>query len=495
MIFNNQFERNWSNGVLLHGTYNPFEHDRNNDGFMDHPQGHSFIGMNRWKHSNDRGLRLQLVAKATYIKKIGGQLAFSHGSPNHNHDKPSFWGMYTKTNRWEGWAKLGKVFEKKPWKSIGSQIKFSYHDQITELGLNTSNAQQASYYYNVAYQSILNNTNHSFQTGSSLQADVYTESLNSVSYDRTEIVPGAFFEYTFKHLEKVTLVTGFRGDFHNHYGFFVTPKIHARYAPNDNLVFRIGGGRGQRTANIIAENIGVLASSREIIIEGDESEKPYGLMAEVAWNVGLNMTRSFTWGYRNGAISLDFYRTDFQNQIVVDLDQNPQEAHFYNLSGKSYSNSFQVQFDYELVTRLDVRMAYRWFDVRTTIDGSLLNKPLLAKHRAFLNAAYETRNHWKFDATVNWQGEKRIPNTALNPEKFRLKDRSPSFVLANCQISKTWHEKFDVYVGVENLLNYSQQNPILSSDNPFGDYFDSSLIWGPVFGRNIYGGIRYRLKK
>ena len=141
-----------------------------------------------------------------------------------------------------------------------------------------------------------------------------------------------------------------------------------------------------------------------------------------------------------------------------------------------------------------MRVAYRWFDVKTTFNGQLLEKPLISAHRAFLNLGYETRSYWKFDATFNWQGEKRIPFTGSNPEAFQLDTRSPDFVLLNAQISKLWAEKFEIYVGAENLLDFRQNNPILSSDDPNSPFFDSSLVWGPIFGRNIYAGFRYKLK-
>jgi outer membrane receptor for ferrienterochelin and colicin len=291
------------------------------------------------------------------------------------------------------------------------------------------------------------------------------------------------------------MVTGIRGDYHNYYGFFVTPRIHTRFAISELTVLRASAGRGQRTANILAENNGLFASSRQIQIEGDGSDRPYGLDPEVAWNYGVNLTQYFELDYRNGTLSFDFYRTDFQNQIVVDLDQSPQAAVFYNLDGESYSNSFQVQLDYELIKRLDARIAYRWFDVWTTYDDVLRRKPLIAQNRAFMNLAYESRNHWKYDLTVNWQGEKRIPDTQSNPEGFQLDQQSPDFVLINAQISKAWNEgKFEVYMGVENLLNYAQDIPILAADQPFGSFFDSSMVWGPIFGRNTYMGLRYRLK-
>ena len=179
---------------------------------------------------------------------------------------------------------------------------------------------------------------------------------------------------------------------------------------------------------------------------------------------------------------------------MADLDRDPQQVVFYNLEGESYSNSFQGQVDYELVKRFDVRLAYRWFDVKTTYDGDLRLKPLLSRHRFFINLAYESRKYWKVDYTMNWQGKKRIPDTYNNPEPYRLSEYSPGFPVMNLQVSKTWLEKLNVYVGVENLLNYTQKDPILASEDPFGPYFDSSMAWGPIFGRNIYAGIRYSIK-
>jgi len=123
----------------------------------------------------------------------------------------------------------------------------------------------------------------------------------------------------------------------------------------------------------------------------------------------------------------------------------------------------------------------------------LLQKQLTAPHRAFINIGYETEKNWNFDFTLNWVGEQRIASTASNPDGFRLAEKSPSYFLANAQISKKWNDKFSTYIGGENIFNFRMDQPILDSDNPFGDNFDSSLIWAPIFGRNIYIGLRYSL--
>jgi len=481
----------WSTGLLLHSKNNSFKHDQNMDGFLDNPLSTYYIGLNRWKYQNPNGLEAQLGVKGTFIESTGGQLKFN---PETDAMTTNYWGMRMNVNRYEGWAKIGKVFKDFPGGSVGLQLSWTTHQQNSYFGLNSYNADQNMAYANLLYQGIIGNTNHKFRTGASFQYDKYNEHFNDTVFKRNEMVPGAYFEYTYSHLEKFSVVAGLRADYHNVYGAFVTPRLHLRYAITEKTVLRASAGRGQRTASILSENSGLFASSRKIIIQGKNNDNPYGLEPEVAWNYGLNFTQKFTLDYRNGSVSVDFYRTDFLNQIVIDLDQDPQEVNFYNLEGKSYANSFQAQFDYELVKRLDIRMAYRWYDVKVTYDDNLEDKPLVSSHRAFLNFGYETRNHWKFDYTINWQGKKRIPFTGSNPSEYRLDEFSPSFYLMNAQISKAFKEKFEVYLGGENLLDYMQPNPIISNEDPFGNYFDSSLIWGPVMGRLFYLGLRYRIK-
>ena len=226
--------------------------------------------------------------------------------------------------------------------------------------------------------------------------------------------------------------------------------------------------------------------------------KAYGLNPEVAWNYGISINQDFKLNYREGSITLDFYRTDFQNQVIVDLDKNPQQVLFYNLQGRSYSNSAQAEIAYSPIKRLDSRMAYRFYDVQMTYHDQLLQRPLIAKHRAFVNLAYTTRNNWKLDFTANWNGPKRIPNTSSNPEDYRFDNYSPSFFIFNSQLSKSFGKPdkqwLDVYVGMENIGDFRQQNAIIASDTPFSPYFDSSLIWGPITGRMMYVGLRWKIK-
>ena len=474
-----------STGVLLHGNIRPIEVNGNGDEFLDFPTGHMVNAVNRWKFTNNKGWEGQLGMRAIDEEKRGGQIDREIGFP---------YQLGWNTRRYEVWGKSGFVFPNAKYRSAGMQTKLVHHDYDGFFGNRQYKANQQSAYVNTLYQSIFGTSTHKFRTGASFQYDKFTESLDSNQYNREEVVPGAFFEYTFTYFTKFSAVAGVRTDYHNYYGAFVTPRLHMRYEIKEGSVLRASAGRGQRTANVIAENISLLATSRAWEIDGDPSIPGFGLRQEIAWNFGLNFVQNLRIDYRPATLSIDFYHTEFENQTVVDME-DPRKVRIYDLVGRSYSTSAQAQFDYELVRNLDVRVAYRWYDVMTDYSGTLLSKPYISRHRAFVNLSYETKNDWKFDYTVQWQGPKRIPNTEGNPVEYQLDKQSPDLILMNAQVSKSWKDRFAVYAGMENITNVKQPNPIVASNDPFGGYFDSSFIWGPIFGRMTYVGFRLKSKQ
>jgi len=490
-IFSHKFNESLSTNLLLHARSNWAKIDQNKDGFLDQPLGNILAGSNRWFLFDKSGWEIQAGIKGVYLDNTGGQKDYVKGTEQ---TEGNPWGYQQQLKRLEGWAKIGKVNTAKPYQSMGLQLSGVYHDQQSTYGARPYNAAQKSFYVNYIYQSIIGTTNNVFKAGGSFMADHYDEVFVNTPYLRNEYVPGVFAEYSYSYLKKFNLVAGLRADYHNLYGFFVTPRLHLRYATSENSAIRVSAGRAQRTANIFAENMGYLASNRTFIVKGGDPEMPYGLKQEVAWNFGANFTKKFMLNYRDGAFSVDYYYTDFRNQVVVDIE-HPGSVSFYNLDGRSFAHSFQAQLDYEPVHNLDVRLAYRFYDVKSTYEGVLKEKPLVAAHRAFANIAYETRNDWKFDYTFQWTGSKRLPERYSHHDNIVAEGSSPSFIQMNAQISKSWKENvFEVYAGVENLTNYMQHDLISGASNPFGNSFDASLVWGPGMGRNFYVGFRYNLK-
>ncbi|HAL52155.1 MAG TPA: TonB-dependent receptor, partial [Sphingobacterium sp.] len=296
--------------------------------------------------------------------------------------------------------------------------------------------------------------------------------------------------------EKFDAIIGLRQDYNSLYGWFTTPRIHLRYAPISGTTVRASSGRGQRTANIFAENTAVLASSRKLVIQSPNIyDKAYGLQPEVSWNSGIAIDQSMRIFGREASASVEFFHNSFSNQVVVDYE-NPREINFYNLNGKSFSNSLQTEFRFMPAPHFETRLAYRLLDVQTDFQSGRKTKPLLAKHRGFVNLAYNHHSGWSVDYTLNVVGQKRIPSTAENPVEYQMPTASKAYATMNAQISKTFgkEKNFTVYVGGENLSNYFQNMPILAADQPFGNYFDTSMLWGPLTGRMFYTGVRYFIK-
>jgi outer membrane receptor for ferrienterochelin and colicin len=496
--FNKKISDKWSSSLFVHGNTRIQKMDNNDDGFMDNPLAKQINVLNRWQYINaEKGWLGFINFRYLNDQKQTGELDF-----NANRDKgtTNFWGSEINTERLDVSTKLGYVFPNMPYQSIGFQNAFTSHKQDSYFGLNDYGIAQKSFYSNFIFNSIISNSKNKFSTGLNFAYDDYNENLVvpliSGNFDRIDTSLGAFMEYTFDNLDDFSLVAGFRVDNHNRLGVFATPRIHARYNPWNKAVLRASAGRGKRSANIFAENQHLFASSRVFDILNTKG-RIYGLDAEIAWNYGLSFMQGFSIFNRTADVTFDFYRTDFQNQAIVDLYASPQQALFYN--GTSFANSMQIEFNVELMDHLNARTAYKYYDIQTEYLSGTAERPLQARHRFFANLAYETHigqkgRQWKFDFTYNWLGKQQLPNTASNSIADRLPEYSPSFSLLNTQITRTFSSTFEMYAGAENLGNYTQENAVLGNENPFGTTFDTSIVYAPVFGQMFYAGLRFKIK-
>ncbi|WP_417557104.1 TonB-dependent receptor [Mesoflavibacter zeaxanthinifaciens] len=491
--FNTKVSKNISTGVYLHGNTHQEEHDRNDDGFLDMPKFNQINVMNRWQYTNtQKGIVTFLNLKYLDDYKQSGQIDFD---PDTDKLTTNNWGSEIDTKRYEISGKFGYVNSDLPWQSLGIQMALSNHQQDSYFGLNEYNIEHTSVYSNVIYNSIISDTRHKIKTGVNFTYDNYDEFALNTNYDRVERSFGGFFEYSFDNLKKFNLTAGLRFDTHNLLGEFITPRFHLRYSPWSKSAFRASFGRGKRSANIFTENQNLFASSRQFSILNNNGPI-YGLDPEIAWNYGVSYLQGFNLFGRKADVTFDFYRTDFKNQVVVDLE-NAQAVSFYNLQGSSYANSFQVEVNYEAFNNFDLRTAYKYYDVKTDYQTGKLSKPLTPKHRFFANAEYKTelknQSQWKFDATFNWLGEQRFSSTIDNPIQYQLNKFTPTVATLNMQVTKVFSSKFEVYLGGENITNVKQDNPIVSANAPFGTAFDTNFVYGPIFGSMYYTGLRYKL--
>jgi outer membrane receptor for ferrienterochelin and colicins len=494
--FNKRVSDFWATSLFVHGNARVAKNDMNQDGFLDNPLGKQINLVNRWQYSNPKTGWVSFLNLR--VMKDDKQTGANDFDPNRDRLTTNYWGSEINTERFDFSSKVGYVFQDMPYQSIGFQNAFSNHSQESYFGLHQYAIKQQSYYSNLLFNSIISNTMNKFAAGLNFTYDSYSEFVNLSDVSRIDNSVGTFFEYTYDPGDTFSFIVGGRFDYHNRLGAFFTPRVHMKYNPWDKAVLRLSAGRGKRAANIFAENQNLFASSRVFQVL-DSNGKIYGLNPEIAWNYGISFTQNFMVLGKSADFTLDFYRTDFQNQVVVDVMNSPQQALFYNLRGKSFANSFQFDFNIELIKHLNLRTAYKYYDIATDYLSGSFQRPLQAKHRFFGNLEYETHKaekgqQWKFDFTYNWLGKQQLPNTASNPIEDRLGDFAPSFAVLNAQITKLFSNSFEMYIGGENIGNYRQTKSVLGNTNPFGPSFDTSIVYAPVFGQMYYAGLRLKIK-
>lgn len=477
--FDSGFQLNdkWSSAWFVHGSGIFIEMDFNKDKFLDMPNGTNVALMNRYHYQGEK-MEAQFGLNVYQENKVGGQT-----SDMREADK-KFYSVNIDSKHADIFAKTG-FFMKKPLHSIGIVYNAKYQQTNASFGDRKFVGEEKRGYINAIYDGILGNSDHKFKLGvSAVYSDIKQhtiQDLDSLNDDREEIVPGAFAEYSFIGM-RLSSVLGTRVDYHNLYGVKFSPRVHLKYTLNEYTDLRFTVGKGWRVPNYMIDNVSLLANSKTWIA-------PDTIMPEISWNIGGSIMQEFSFLKRKGNITVDYYYTMFENQMLVDRDVNSSQIVFNKLDGRSFSNSFQAEISYTVSKTIDFRMAYKYLDVRATYDGKLQQQVLLPKHRGFFNLAYKTRNKlWELDFTTSVYGSSRLPGTMSS------ENRSLVYPIINMQITHNY-KKWEFYVGGENLGNYRQENPIINAENPFGKTFDATRIWAPIYGINGYVGVRFTIKK
>lgn len=469
----------WSTAVFAHGSGVFVENNYNKDNFMDMPMGYLAAFNNRW-HYQGQKMEFQIGVNSYLESKVGGEVGYRKGS------KKGLYGMETEAKHIDLYAKTG-FFLKKPYNSIGVIYNLKYQENNALFGLRQFNGTEKRGYINGLFESIIGTTMHKYKVGlSGVFADM-NQRMDSLTDNRLEIVPGAFAEYTYE-IPRFTLVLGARGDYHNLYKFQFSPRLHAKFVITEYTDFRVTAGRGWRVPNFMIDNISLLATSRQWVA-------PTEILPEISWNFGGSFVQSFKLFGNPASAVVDYYHTLFERQLIVDRDQNSSQIVFNSMKGRSFSNSFQVEFSFSPAKRFDIRLAYKFLDVRAEYGGKLQQKVMVPKHRGFINLAYQTRNRkWQFDLTTSVFGIARLPIAQLDSVTFTSDNSSKVYPQMNAQVTYR-HKKWEFYIGGENLTNYRQKNPIIDAENPFGTYFDATRVWAPITGINAYVGFRYIIEK
>jgi outer membrane receptor protein involved in Fe transport len=463
----------WHMGTFLHGATIYGRPDHNHDGFLDQTNGQTFSLLQRFAYQGKR-MEAQVGLQAYADRKNGGQVAYAQAVPG-------AYGMLLESQHLSLFSKTG-FFGKKPAQSLGLIANIKYQDLSGFYGLRAFQGNEKRFYFNAIYDDIIGNADHKIKAGASmlaLQISQYAaqpEGFLTLGGARAEWVPGVFAEYTYSG-NRLTAVVGARYDQHNLAGSQFSPRAHLKYALTPQLDLRATAGRAWRLPNFVADNINLLASSNSWITN-------QALLPEISWNTGLSLVQGFSFKKRKGSLSLDAYHTRFAQQLVADRDTLLGYVVFKNLAAASVATVLQAEFAYEVIRGLDLRLAYKFQDVRALYAGKLQTQVLLPRQRFFTNLAYQTRNkRWEYDLTYSRYSAVRLPHHG----------DGKAWGLLNAQVTRSW-KSLELYLGGENLLNFRQDHPIMDPQNPFGTQFDATQVWGPIMGWNAYFGLRFTIK-
>ena len=507
-----QLNRKWSTALLGHFSTDPQPHDGNDDGFLDEPLTFQYNFANRWIYMADCGIQWRFGFRALYETRDAGQDA--HKASNMpSDDHAPLWKSNIKNQGINVYSKVGI-----PLKPPGTEtsatapnmafvVDYTYHALDSYFGLETKsyNAFEHSLFSNLMFQFGIKDA-HRFNFGLSGHYDWIDEEMalgfaNPATFHpfsalgRDEHAWGAYGEYTFNQNDKFLIVFGSRVDYNSQHGWLYTPRANIKFDFTNNLIFRASAGKGYRSSNLVADNLGILSTGRWIRFDDN-------LDLEQAWTYGTNLTGYFKLGFsEKSSLSFDYFRTDFQRQILVDQERDRYYVWFYNLNGPSFTNTFQVDLTLEPIERFTILTTFRYTDARVHLEGlGTVERPLMSKYKGVFNIQYSTRmNIWTFDATAQLNGPSRLPwfanQTPSEPGTVGYSvEYSPVYPMFYAQITRKFRT-MDIYLGGENLSNYKQPNPIINVEHPFSRDFNATAVWGPLMGIKAYIGLRFTLYK
>ena len=504
----------WSTILLGHVSGNIEPHDMNGDSFLDEPKQLQFNLSNRWLYQADNMMQIRFGVRALQDSRLGGQML--EGENGHLlYDKNTFslfpkqgqidpWGSDILNRSVNGYFKIGYPFNEEQTSSLALVADYTFQDMDSYFGATKYVADQHSAFANLMYQN-QTNENHWFTVGLSTTFDRYDEDFSrQVIFQNTDfkgmtdlLNAGVYGEYTYKLGETFTAMAGLRGDWYNKAGFRFSPRLNLKYMPAEEIVIRANGGRGLRYSTPLIDNIGVFSTGK--VFNGAYNDH----ILEDAWTFGGNITYYLPFGASsNTYLSFDYFRTQFEQQMVVDYELTPNAIDFYALDGgDSFTDNYQLDFSVDPVERFNITATFRYTNAKIELLGrGLVEKPMTSRFKGVLNFQYATNlNKWIFDFTASLNGSCRVYDfmkdlKGADGNLLYKNGRTPVYPMLFAQVTRRF-KGWDVYMGAENLTNFTQKDAIIGWDNPRQASFDASCVWGPLMGIKAHIGFRFTLWK
>lgn len=317
-----------------------------------------------------------------------------------------------------------------------------------------------------------------------------TSGLDNYSF-RT---PGVFAQYDFYGMggDLEVNISG-RYDDHNVYGSIFIPRLLMAYSHTHELTSRFAVGQGYRAPTTFFEqDHGILTTTRIV--------RDPNLKAEKADNIAYNLT----WDNDRTTISTGLSWTKISNMATIDADATDTNGNAITFMGNAASPVYLTTLDASVSHTLTPNLSlsagveYTSYDFKQNEAPFAFARP---EFRAFLGSDWEIgKFNWRNRATyVGSMDLSRFGNYQNNPDNQRYNldgspklNKSPSFWKIDTRLGYAIDKTWNVYAGVNNLLDERQSK----TESPLwldsAGEIDVTHIWGLALGRNVFIGTEYK---
>lgn len=338
---------------------------------------------------------------------------------------------------------------------------------------------------------------------SGMYLDLDTEQPYSSTADKTANQFGAYLQDEIKLSSKLELVAGLRFDYHKSEDEFrgsgdvlasglepleydeaaLNPRFAIKYNVGEGLTLRGSAGGGYRVPYGFSEGLHLCSGSPRVYKGGAlEPEKSFS----------YSLTADYT--HSDYSASLNVYRTELSDAIAFaeatpDIEEMGYTYQWENIDdayvmGAELNGSLALADQLVLAARFEL-FEGRYDDARpdwvgTPYEADSRNVSRYPVTSGGLKIEFSPAD-WGFVVEADYNGKMYIDLAEpADPSATKIHQTEP-YVTVNSKISRRLYDRFNVYIGVDNLSDYTQEEKHID---------DAAFMYAPVYGRLIYGGMR-----
>lgn len=442
-------------GINYFTYQNPL--DKNNDNFTDLTLQDRISIFNKITFERKHNRVFSIAGRYVYEDRWGGEMNWD----SENRGGTDVYGESIYTSRWETFG----IYQLPTTELLNFQFSANGHNQNSFYGDVSYNADQYVGFGQITWNKTVGK--HDIVSGAVYRYTYYDDNTpatfdtdNNQNNASETHLPGAFIQDEITLNQTNKLLLGMRYDYNSLHGSIVTPRVNYKWNSADKKnIIRISAGNGYRVANVFTEDHAALTGARTVEFEGE-------LNPETSWNTNVNFVKKiYTRNSTYIGIDATAFYTYFTNRILPDYETDPNKIIYGNLEGNSISRGVSLSLDVVANSGLKVNAGVTVMDVTIDENGERKRQILTESVQGVWSIGYTFSNGILIDYTGNLYGPMLLP---LLGERDDRPAESPWFSIQNIQLTKKFGDKWEVYGGVKNLLNFTPaDNSIARSFDPF----------------------------